>query len=168
MARRTRKFDFDGDDINFAEFTDVYLERDGKKRKLREEKKRVPLRFTVGKSVSRVQAEGETSPDDLDDIAGEGAFFSGGINSYQQRRSRSSSAWESNRTAVLETFMKGEAMSVSACSICSQPTASYRCRACGPFFYFCTTCLFGVHEHQHHFHVPEKWKVLFKKRSEKQ
>ena len=45
------------------------------KRKLLEEKKRIPLRFTVGENENGVPVAEQTLPHDLDDNAGDGDFL---------------------------------------------------------------------------------------------
>ena len=60
--------------------------------------------------------------------------------------------------AMLETFMKGEAMpSSTTCCICGQPTVSYRCKACRPLLFFYCLPVWSARAPAPFSYVLEKW-----------
>ena len=44
------------------------------------------------------------------------------------------------------------------CLFCSTP-AEFRCKACGPFTFYCCNCLKVYHQKTNFFHVAEKWEA---------
>ena len=67
--------------------------------------------------------------------------------------------WEKLRAKFVEVVTECSAMPLAQiCLFCSTP-AEFRCKACGPFTFYCCNCLKVYHQKTNFFHVAEKWEA---------
>ena len=86
--------------------------------------------------------------------------FTEGSSLHRIQKKANASAWEKIRPSLLKAVVESEAMPpYQECIKCFKVPASLRCRKCGPYAFFCTTCFLTAHCAVNIFHVAEEWKV---------
>jgi hypothetical protein len=85
------------------------------------------------------------------------------VSSYQRKKERRCSAWESLRQDALRVATENEGaqfVKTRCCINCSSTDdAVYRCKECGPFSFFCRNCAFELHKRSNVLHRVEIEKV---------
>lgn len=82
------------------------------------------------------------------------------VSFHEISQKRSIHAWNSLRESILAAVTECHAMpDGQMCTCCNAVFATFRCIQCGPYMYFCDSCLPRSHLCTNVFHKPECWEV---------
>ena len=83
------------------------------------------------------------------------------VSFHEISQKRSIHAWNSLRESILAAVTECHEMpDGQMCTCCNAVFAMFRCIQCGPYMYFCDSCLPKSHLYTNVFHTPERWEVL--------